>query len=132
MVARRRKKNPKSKGSEISTPAEAKHLAELDWVGIVVNPVDGVVVLMDSKKPQDVLRQSVRLEKEFVRLVIIYAWKLTSEERARPTPNWTKALASVIGRQEDEAEQVSGPDPTDDTPAFSCSSKVPSTVNRRD
>ena len=101
------KEEPKSKGSEISTPAEAqtlqmpgakriramlrnrrggqynwglrknvskiknpqdgKHLAELDWVRIIVNPVDGVVilrVLMDSKKPQDVLRQSVQLERE--------------------------------------------------------------------
>ena len=46
---------------------------------------------------------------------MIYAWKFISEERARPTPNWTKAVASVIDRQKDEAELVSGPDPTDDT-----------------
>ena len=85
---KKKKEEPKSKGSEISTPAEAqtlqmpgakriramlrnrwggvdwqynwglrknkspqdgKHLAELDWVRIVVHPVDGVVVLMDSK-----------------------------------------------------------------------------------
>ena len=111
-----KKEEPKSEGSEISTPAEAqtlqmpgakriramlrnrwggvdwqynwglrknvskiknpqggKHLAELDWVRIIVNPVDGVVVLMDSKKFEDVLRQSVQLEKEYVCLVVIYA-----------------------------------------------------------
>ena len=156
---KKKKKEPKSKGPEISTPAEAqtlqmpgakriramlrsrwggvdwqynwglrknvskiknpqdgKHLAELDWVRIVVNPVDGVVVLMNSKKSQDVLRQSIQLEKEFVCLVVIYAWKFISEERARPTPNWTKAVASVIDRHGDEAELISGPDPTDNTP----------------
>ena len=90
---KKKKEEPKSKGSEISTPAEAQtlqmpgakriramlrnrwggvdwqynwglrknvskiknpqdgnHLAELDWVRIIVNPVDGVVILMDSKK----------------------------------------------------------------------------------
>ena len=31
---------------------DGKHLAELDWVRIVVNPADGVVVLMDSKHPR--------------------------------------------------------------------------------
>ena len=40
----------------------------------------------------------------------------STEERARSTPNWTKAVASVSGRQEDEAEQISGTDPTDETP----------------
>ena len=79
------------------------------------NPVDGVVVLMDSKKSQDVLRQSVQLAKEFVCLVVIYASKFISEERARPTPNWTKAVALVIDHQKDEAELLSGPDPSDDT-----------------
>ena len=152
---KKKKEEPKSKGSEISTPAEAqtlqmpgakrlrnrwggidwqynwglrknvskiknpqdgKHLAELDWVRIIVNPVDGVVILMDSKKSQDVLRQSVQLEKEYGCLVVIYAWKFISEERARPTPNWTKAVASIIARHEDEAELLSGPDPTDDMP----------------
>ena len=37
---------------------DGKHLAELEWVRIVVNPVDGVVVLMDSKQSQDVLRRN--------------------------------------------------------------------------
>ena len=100
--------------SKVKNPQDGKHLAELDWVRIVVNPVDGVVILMDSR--QDVLRQSVQLEKEFVCLVVIYAWKFMREERSRPTPNWTKAVASVIGRQKDEAELISGPDPADDTP----------------
>ena len=156
---KRKKEEPKSKGSEISAPAEAqtlqmpgakriramlrnrwggvdwqynwglrknvskiknpqdgKHLAELEWVRIFVNPVDGVVVLMDSKKSQDVLRQSVQLEKEYGCLVVIYVWKFISEERSRPTPNWTKAVASVITGHGDEAGQVSGPDPTDVTP----------------
>ena len=48
--------------------------------------------------------------------MVIYAWKFISEERARPTPNWTKAVASVIDRQGDEAEQISGTDLTDETP----------------
>ena len=39
-----------------------------------------------------------------------------SEERSRPTPNWTRGVASVIDRQRDEAELVSGLDPADDTP----------------
>ena len=85
--------------SKIKNPQGGKHLAELDWVRIIVNPVDGVVVLMDSKKSQDVLRQSVQLEKEYVCLVVIYA-----VGRRR------------LHRQKDKAELVSGPDPTDDTP----------------
>ena len=31
--------------SKIKNPMDGKHLAELEWVRIVVNPVDGVVVL---------------------------------------------------------------------------------------
>ena len=65
--------------SKIKNPQDGKHLAELDWVRIIVNPVDGVVVLMDSRKSQDVLRQSVQLEKEYGCLVVIYAWKFISE-----------------------------------------------------
>ena len=45
----------------------------------------------------------LQLEKEYGCLVVIYAWKFISEERTRPTPNWTKAVASVIARHEDEA-----------------------------
>ena len=101
--------------SKIKRPQDGKQLAELDWVRIVVNPVDGVVVLMDSKQSQDVVRRNVQLEKEFVCLVVIYAWKFKSEERSRSTPNWTKAVASVIERQRDEAELISGTDPADDT-----------------
>ena len=101
---------------KIKNPQDGKHLAELDWVRIVVNPVDGVVVLMDSKQSQDVFKRNVQLEKEFVCLVVICAWKFKSEERSRSTPNWTKAVASVIGRQRDEAELISGTDPADDTP----------------
>ena len=50
----------------------------------------------------------------FVKLVVIYAWQFKSEERSRSTPNWTKAVASVIERQRDEAETISGTDPTVD------------------
>ena len=100
--------------SKIKNPLDGKHLAELDWVRIVVNPVDGVVVLMDSKQSQNVLRRNVQLEKEFACLVVIYAWKFKSEERSRSTPNWTKAVASVLERQRDEAETISGTDPTVD------------------
>ena len=88
-------------------------LAELEWVRIVVNPVDGVVVLMDSKRSQDVLRRNVQLEKEFECLVVIY-WKFKSEERSKSTPNWTKAVASVMESQKDEAETASGTDPSVD------------------
>ena len=97
-------------------PKDGKQLAELDWVRIVVNPVDGVVVLMDSKQSQAVVRRNVQFEKEFVCLVVIYAWKFKSEERSRSTPNWTKAVASVIERQRDEAELISGTDSAGDTP----------------
>ena len=100
--------------SKIKSPMDGKHLAELDWVRIVVNPVDGVVVLMDSKQSQDVMRRNVQLEKEFERLVVIYAWKFKSEERSKSTPNWTKAVASVMERQKDEAETTPGTDPTVD------------------
>ena len=98
--------------SKIKNPMDGKHLAELEWVRIVVNPVDGVVVLMDSKQSQDVLRRNVQLEKEFECLVVIYAWKFKSEERSKSTPNWTKAVASVMESQKDEAETASGTDPS--------------------
>ena len=99
-------------------------MAELDWVRIVVNPVDGVVVLMDSKQSQDVLRRNVQLEKEFACLVVIYAWKFKSEERSKSTPNWTKAVASVIERQKDEAGTTSGTDPTIDASTDFTSAEV--------
>ena len=60
------------------------------------------------------MRRNVQLEKEFACLVVIYAWKFKSEERSRSTPNWTKAVASVIERHEDEADTTSGTDPTVD------------------
>ena len=100
--------------SKIKNPMDGKHLAELEWVRIVVNPVDGAVVLMDSKQSQDVLRRNVQLEKEFECLVVIYAWKFKSEERSKSTPNWTKAVASVMESHKDEAETASGTDPSVD------------------
>ena len=100
--------------SKIKNPMDGKHLAELEWVRIVVNPVDRAVVLMDSKQSQDVLRRNVQLEKEFECLVVIYAWKFKSEERSKSTPNWTKAVASVMESQKDEAETASGTDPSVD------------------
>ena len=100
--------------SKIKNPMDGKHLAELEWVRIVVNPVDGVVVLMDSKQSQDVMRRNVQLEKEFECLVVIYAWKFKSEERSKSTPNWTKAVASVMESHKDEAEAASGMDPSVD------------------
>ena len=100
--------------SKIKNPMDGKHLAELEWVRIVVNPVDGVVVLMDSKQSQDVMRRNVQLEKEFECLVVIYAWKFKSEERSKSTPNWTKAVASVMEGHKDEAETASGMDPSVD------------------
>ena len=100
--------------SKIKNPMDGKHLAELEWVRIVVNPVDGVVVLMDSKQSQDVMRRNVQLEKEFECLVVIYAWKFKSEERSKSTPNWTKAVASVMESHKDEAETASGMDPSVD------------------
>ena len=100
--------------SKIKNPMDGKHLAELEWVRIVVNPVDGVVVLMDSKQSQDVMRRNVQLEKEFECLVVIYAWRFKSEERSKSTPNWTKAVASVMESHKDEAETASGMDPSVD------------------
>ena len=100
--------------SKIKNPMDGKHLAELEWARIVVNPVDGVVVLMDSKQSQDVMRRNVQLEKEFECLVVIYASKFKSEEQSRSTPNWTKAAASVMESHKDEAETASGTDPSVD------------------
>ena len=56
--------------SKIKNPQHGKHLAELDWVRIVVNPVDGVVVLMDSKQSQDVMPGSSSLRSGRGRLQI--------------------------------------------------------------
>ena len=69
---------------------------------------------MDSKQSQDVMRRNVQLEKEFECLVVIYAWKFKSEERSKSTPNWTKAVASVMESHKDEAETASGMDPSVD------------------
>ena len=66
---------------------------------------------MDSKQS---LRRNVQLEKELECLVVIYAWKFKSEERSKSTPNWTKAVASVMESQKDEAETASGTDPSVD------------------
>ena len=46
--------------------------------------------------------------------MVIYAWKFKPEERSKSTPNWTKAVASVIECQKDEAETTSGTNPTID------------------
>ena len=53
--------------SKIKNPQDGKHLAELDWVRIIVNPVDGVVVLMETPR-------CLETERAFSLKKNMYAW----------------------------------------------------------
>ena len=59
----------------VKNPVEGKFLADLDWTRIIVNPVDGSVLCMDSKRLQDLGAKNVTLDEVYGIPVVIYAWK---------------------------------------------------------
>ena len=65
---------------------EGKFLADLDWTRIIVNPVDGSVLCMDSKRLQDLGASNVTLDEVYGILVVIYAWKFTPREGLASVP----------------------------------------------
>ena len=72
--------------NKVKNPVEGKFLADLDWTRIIVNPVDGSVLCMDSKRFQDVGATNVTLDEVYVILMVIYAWKFTPREGLASIP----------------------------------------------
>ena len=72
--------------SKVKNPVEGKFLADLDWTRIIVNPVDGSVLCMDSKRLQDLGASNVTLDEVYGILVVIYAWKFTPTEGLASIP----------------------------------------------
>ena len=66
--------------NKVKNPVEGKFLAYLDWTRIIVNPVDGSVLCMDSKRLQDLGASNVTLDEVYGILVVIYAWKFTPSQ----------------------------------------------------
>ena len=60
--------------NKVKNPVEGKFLADLDWMRIAVNPVDGSVLCMYSKRLQDLGVSNVTLDEVSGILVVIYAW----------------------------------------------------------
>ena len=61
-------------------------MADLDWTRSIVNPVDGSVLRMDSKRLQDLGATHVTLDEVYGILVVIYAWKFTPREGLASIP----------------------------------------------
>ena len=61
-------------------------MADLDWMRISVNPVDGSILCMDSKRLQDLGATNVTLDEVYGILVVIYAWKFTPREGLASIP----------------------------------------------
>ena len=72
--------------NKVKNPVEGKFLADLDWTRIIVNPVDGSVLRMDSKRLQDLGATNVTLDEVYGILVVIYAWKFTPREGLASIP----------------------------------------------
>ena len=72
--------------NKVKNPVEGKFLADLDWIWIIVNPVDGLVLCMDSKRLQDLGASNVMLDEVYGILVVIYAWKFTPREGLASIP----------------------------------------------
>ena len=70
----------------LKKPVEGQFLADLDWMRIIVNPVDGSVLCMDSKRLQDLGASNVMLDEVYGVLVVIYAWKFTLREGLASIP----------------------------------------------
>ena len=66
--------------NKVKNPVEGKFLADLDWVRIIVNLVNGSVLCMDSKRLQDLGASNVMVDEVYGILVVIYAWKFTPRE----------------------------------------------------
>ena len=72
--------------NKVKNPVGGKFLADLDWVRIIVNPVDGSVLCMDSKRLQDLGVSNVMLDEVYGILVVICAWKFTPREGLASIP----------------------------------------------
>ena len=72
--------------NKVRNAVEGKFLADLDWMRIIVNPVNGSVLCMDSKRLQDLGASNVMLDEVYGRLVVIYAWKFTPREGLASIP----------------------------------------------
>ena len=72
--------------NKVKNPVEGKLLADLDWTRIIVNPVDGSVLRMGSKRLQDLGASNVTLAEVYGILVVIYAWKFTPREGLASIP----------------------------------------------
>ena len=72
--------------NKIKNPVEGKFLADLDWMRIIVNLVDGSGFCTDSKRLQDLGASNVTLDEIYGILVVIYACKLTPREGLASIP----------------------------------------------
>ena len=72
--------------NKVKNPVEGMFLADLDWTRIIVNPVDGSVLCMGSKRLQDLGATNVTLDEIYGILVVIYAWKFTPREGLASIP----------------------------------------------
>ena len=72
--------------NKVKNPVEGKFLADLDWMRIIVNPVNGSVLCMGSKCLQDLGVSNVILDEVYGILVAIYAWKFTPREGLASIP----------------------------------------------
>ena len=90
---------------------------KLDWMRIIVNPVNGSVVRMDSKRLQDFGASNVMLDEVYGILVVIYAWKFTPREGL--ASGWLPLFGArheLVGRKESrEKEEAEGPKRTKST-----------------
>ena len=72
--------------NKVKNPARGKFLADLDWTRIIVNPVDGSVLCMDSKRLQNLCASNLTLDEVYGILVVVYAWKFTPREGLASIP----------------------------------------------
>ena len=72
--------------NKVKNPVEGKFLEDLDWMRIIVNPVDGSVLCVDSKRLQVLGASYVTLDEVYGILVVIYAWKFTRREGLASIP----------------------------------------------
>ena len=59
----------RKKTNKVKNPVEGKFLADLGWMRIIVNPVNGSVLCVDSKRLQDLGASNVMLDEVYGILV---------------------------------------------------------------
>ena len=69
--------------NKVKKPVEGKFLADLDCI---VNPVDGSVLFMGSKRLQVLGAGNVTLDEVSGILAVLYAWKFTPREGLASIP----------------------------------------------